>query len=235
LAISPEAMKVELMARVDHPELRDLELEWANSCKCATSNDTEHARNCRHHGSAIRRHNLVAAEINLMLSSAGCTTVYDAKALPNSTNTAAVTDDRRPDIIAQAFDHDGRNVIVEVAVINPAAVSVAPPAAKKPCYAAEMRERSKTDKYADIALENNARILVTVVEVPGAFGPGLRTVIAMCQSNFVRDGKQLPEDIVPWAAPTFGTYWSQRIAVARVRGNYAMVAALVRATSTRMQ
>ena len=120
--------------------------------------------------------------------------------------------------------------MIEVAVPNPAANSVAHHSALTALYTAKGRERDKTRKYAPLAEASNSELLIAVVEVPGALGPQLRTIIARIAHRCKLANLELPP-YATWAARSFGSLISQRISAALIKGNWIAFSRLQSALS----
>jgi hypothetical protein len=131
-----------------------------------------------------------------------------------------------PDTRAANFPRrGGGDAAIEFAISSPGARSIVSYTARTPLYSATIRENQKIAKYANATAAAKLDNLVAVVEVSGAFGKGLLSIIDAAAS-YARDYPLSRFHSVKsfWSTPTFQQYWRQRISIALRQASAAMAA-----------
>lgn len=233
LCIGNEAYNYHMRCKFGDPRLAEEQAMIAGKC-CPHlhggpdyPSNGEHGNNCPRFGAAHSKHGQVATAIVACAKEycPGITVKYDAKI-----DTPDAHSGQRPDIIVHGLGLRAGALIIEVAVPNPAANSVAHHSALTALYTAKGRERDKTRKYAPLAEASNSELLIAVVEVPGALGPQLRTIIARIAHRCKLANLELPP-YATWAARSYGSLISQRISAALIKGNWIAFSRLQSALS----
>jgi len=121
----------------------------------------------------------------------------------------------RTDITVYAFQPDGSDLSVDVAVVNPAADSYLPARDVVPLSAAVWKANAKTQKYQ--AILGGSSFCPAVWEAYGAVGESAQSlVVKSCARLSQEDDTFSPPN---WAASSPSSYWWQRLSVALQRSN----------------
>ena len=113
-------------------------------------------------------------------------------------------------IIAGQLGQDGREVHLDVAVVDPASKSYRREAAVYPGHAARYIEKRKAALYDP----TRGRVVPFVMESMGRLGP-----IAL---NFIREVSVLAQDRVQFAGSRFANYWKRRLCLSLIRAKAAV-------------
>lgn len=182
-------------------------------CKADVVLSEEHLLNCNGEAARDVRHNTMALVFQEMLQAA----VQRPVLLEPRASTHA-TDHHRFDISVAAFDASSRNLKLDVTIRNPLARHMVVRASASPLAAANDAVKDKLVKYAKY-LTPSDWFLPLALESFGAVHGNVFTLISTC----ARRVGNLPPDSSSFLAPSFSTYWLQRISCALVRENARLV------------
>jgi hypothetical protein len=194
------AMSFKIAHHLGCPKTEAMEIDRASRCLCKRRPVTEiarltHSLNCLKGGGPIRRHNLVAEQINSMFVTAGFSTTLEPRQHSDSGHAG-------PDIEVRGYPSVSQSTYVEVAVTNPIQPRFVN--SQNPAAAAEAREADKIGKYVDYAKDRKHELSITIVEAYGGFGKPLKEAIAKCATNAKTLGRSLAG--ATWASPAFFPY-----------------------------
>jgi hypothetical protein len=159
-----------------------------------------HLANCHHEGGAILRHDRVVDLLQLLAHAAGVPTVKEA--------CHWVEDASRLDLVLVGYGPGGRDVVLDVKIVNPLALgAIRAGSHSVPLSAAAAGEAQKTRDYAALCTGAGMDFNPMVWEALG--GAGSQTL------PFLKGLISRVENFVPpnWAASSPSSYWLQRIAV----------------------
>jgi hypothetical protein len=246
LALEDAAMRNAVLDWIGHPSAKGEDPKLlAQTCKCqgskklrttptdkmaddASIGSTEaanHLANCKLGGGVINRHNTIVNEIAEMGRVVGCTPYIEPRGTLEECGNGA------PDIIFHGVPRLGKDIFVEIGVVNEAGEGAANRAARQPLSAAIQREKQKRNKYLAASVANRMQLLPAILEVHGAFGPAMATLLDQASKLHARQlaaGRLEEGPPRPWACKSFTQYWTQRIAVALRRGIALMYDDLLR-------
>jgi hypothetical protein len=125
----------------------------------------------------------------------------------------------RYDVALDRADRWGRDVKIDVSARNPLAKKLLTQSSKHQLYAAEVGADQKRKHYAAFTQANShIKFIPFVMESFGAMHSDARHLI----STLAARANNLPPDSATYAAPTFATYWTQRLSVCLQRENAKM-------------
>jgi hypothetical protein len=154
-----------------------------------------------------------------MITSCKCTADLEPLVAPGS----GVHD--RFDFAVERYNGSGNNLKADVTVKNPCGSAVVDRAASQPLFAAGRAFNDKSSHYNPL-LQPNDHFVPLVFETFGAMHSMVCTVV----SAFGARMANYPPEQATWAAPTFCSYWYQRLSCALWRENAIMIDLTARAT-----
>jgi hypothetical protein len=179
-----------------------LPLALPSRCVCGEAVDSlgVHLANCHHVGGAILRHDRVIDLLQLLAHAAGVPTVKEA--------CHWVEDNSRLDLVLVGYGPGGRDVALDVKIVNPLALGALRAGSHSvPLATATAGEAQKTRDYGPLCTRAGMEFNPMVWEAIG--GAGSRTL------PFLKALISRVENFVPsnWAASSPSSYWLQRFAV----------------------
>lgn len=173
-------------------------------CVCGEALDKAgtHLALCKHEGGAILRHDRVVDLLQQLCHAAG---VVCAKEVSHW-----VEDNTRLDLVLLEHGSGGRDVALDVKIVNPmAAGALASGSADVPLSAAKAGERQKAADFTALCRAANMDFVPMVWEVFGGASPSTAPLFKDLVSRVDRDQFTRPN----WAASTPSAYWQQRLSL----------------------
>jgi hypothetical protein len=181
------------------------------NCAAALDSAGHHATSCRSGTYRNVRHRDLLDEISIKASKAQLGGAKEFQ-LPNG--------QQRLDLLLRP-ERGGRNVGLDISVINPCAQSYITRAARASLGAAAIREREKNTKYEASCRDARISFSPVVFETYGAIGKEGMSVIGRIIKALIRRDPQAPED----AFKSQKRWFLQRLSVNLQTGNARMIAA----------
>jgi len=179
--------------------------------------DEGHILVCKLHGVATWRHDDLRRTLRDMAMSAGIVAEEEPRCLPGFGQGGG-------DILLHGAGEAARDLMVDVTVVAEDTDTHVRRSATTPYHAAQAAEERKRERYADPCAHLGIDFWPLAIELDGAFGPGLQRFFALC--------RQLSRDVAvqdtTWSAPTFSSYWQQRLSVVLRRGTARAVHRVLR-------
>jgi hypothetical protein len=171
-----------------------------------------HLSTCKHLGGAIVRHDKVVGVVEQLACAAG---VVARKEVTG----ALLRGNKRLDMLFPELSPAGRDVVIDVKVMDPRAEGHVAHAAANPLGTALKGEREKVRKYGVLCSEAGMDFVPTVWESFGAAAPTTRSFFSQLVGCIDRAEFSPPN----WAASSPAAYWLQRLAVTLQRYNAAKI------------
>jgi hypothetical protein len=170
----------------------------------------QHLLNCHENGLLTLRHHSMTATLVQMCQATGLQPTLEPLA-------GSRHDQRfRYDLAIDKADGWGRDVRVDVSIRNPLAKKLLAQSSKHRLYAGELGADQKRKHYASFHATNSSlKFVPAVMETYGALHPETSNFVAMLAARV----NNLAPDTSTYTAPTFTTYWLQRISVCLQREN----------------
>ena len=156
-------------------------------------------------------HDITTKAVSRCLQAAGAVVVEQFKPclLPSERSR-----DQAPDLVATNFPKINDITYVEFGITSPQALENIGSARSTPLSAARNYERTKVNKYKQLANDNNAQVLPAIMETSGAFGVGLQGMLDKCNEIVPPAWYDETEAISTFTTRTFKQFHTQAIAVA---------------------
>lgn len=226
MQVSNDEFAFKLTSYLDCPELAKYSVQQARRCKaCGFRTDAisaaQHVHNCCVRGGLQRRHDIIRDTFQAMFRSGHLHTRIEVRAeLPHSGQGG-------PDVVVHDFPNPGQTTLYDVALINPVQSQYLSKGATKGLVAADAKEKSKVDHHRKTAEAAGARIVPLIFETTGAFGRrSTETINTFAHHYTTKFGPTPPSDVAVYPATKPAVYWKQVLAMALVKGSYAMFRAI---------
>ena len=219
LRLSNDDMVLSLRLWLRLPLLPMFDAPPAITCFCNPSTllSEEHILNCNGIAARDVRHNTLALCFQEMLQAAVTSPVLME---PRASNKANVH--YRFDIAVAAYDANSKNLKLDVTVRNPQAKAMVVRAAAKALVACDEAVAHKHKKYAEF-LAPNDKFMPLAMEPFGGMHDNIFDLVSGCAQRV----GNLPPDSSCFLAPSFSTYWLQRISCTLMRENSRLINVIV--------
>jgi hypothetical protein len=219
LALSNDAVIMSLRLWLRLPLLPLFDAPPAITCFCNPSTllSEEHILNCNGLAARDVRHNTLVLCFQEMLRAAVINPVLLEPRASNKSNVHY-----RFDLAVDAYDSASKNLKLDVTVRNPQAKAMVVSAAAKSLAACEDAVAYKHRKYAEF-LTPNDKFMPLALESFGAMHSNIFELVAGCAQRV----GNLPPDSSCFLAPSFSTYWLQRISCTLMRENSRLINVIV--------
>jgi hypothetical protein len=184
---------------------------------------TAHLDNCPLGGGTVDRHDALARVVAEFFTAGGFLVHKDFHKQGPSV--------LKPDLTVFDFPSVGLSSFVEVSVTNPLAAQSVRNAATTPLSAASACEVAKINKYKELARSENRGIFTFVLESTGAFGKGVKEILATVCANADTSSYSRSAICSTKFPPSFKKFWSQRFAISFWQGSYQMQRARARSAT----
>ena len=219
LRLSNDDMVLSLRLWLRLPLLPMFDAPPAITCFCNPSTllSEEHILNCNGIAARDVRHNTLALCFQEMLQAAVTSPVLME---PRASNKANVH--YRFDIAVAAYDANSKNLKLDVTVRNPQAKTMVVRAAAKALVACDEAVAHKHKKYAEF-LAPNDKFMPLAMEPFGGMHDNIFDLVSGCAQRV----GNLPPDSSCFLAPSFSTYWLQRLSCTLMRENSRLINVIV--------
>lgn len=202
----------ELLCHCNNPRMSRTTQRLAPPTFCTE----DHIFNCRGQNARTSRHDILKNNIHEMFQSTSLQPQFEQLAGVSQGETLLF------DITVKDVDAFGTHLKLDATVRNPCAKKIKGQAAIRTLYAANRGTKDKETKYAPVLVRND-RFLPLAFETYGAMHPNIREAISIAAKR-VND---VPLDSATYSAPTFTTYWVQRLSVCLWRENASLASYVV--------
>lgn len=186
-------------------------------CRAGVTLDEQHILNCNGEAARDARHNTLVLCIQEMLqASVHSPVLLEPRVGLNS------QDFHRFDLSVKSFDSASRHLKLDVTIRNPQAKHVVARAAHSNLVAAHDAAREKFAKYGKY-LTSSDLFLPLAVESFGGLHPNVFQLVSAC----ARRVANVAPDSSCFLAPTFSSYWLQRISCTLMRENCKLINSVV--------
>jgi hypothetical protein len=182
-------------------------------CNSSTVLSEEHILNCNGLAAPDVRHNTLVLCFQDMLQAAVTNPVMLEPRASNKSNVHY-----RFDLAVDAYDANSKNLKLDVTIRNPQAKAMVVSAAAKGLAAVDDAVAYKRKKYAEF-LTANDKFMPLALESFGAMHSNIFELVAGCAQRV----GNLPPDTSCFLAPSFSTYWVQRISCTLMRENCRLI------------
>jgi hypothetical protein len=206
-------MALRLWLRLPVLHYFDVPAEVPCFCRLGVSLTEEHLLNCN--GSAARdvRHDTLTLCVQEMLQAS-----VQRPVLMEPRASTTTGDHHRFDISVTGFDSSSNDLKLDITVRNPLARHMVARAAVTTLAAANEGVRDKHRTY-DAYIGPSDTFLPLAFETFGAMHPNISELITRC----ARRVSNVAPDTSSYLAPTFATYWTQRLSCTLMRENCRLV------------
>ena len=220
LRLSNEEMELSLRLWLRLPILDYFDAPSSLPCFCKPGMILceDHILNCNGEAARDVRHNTVVLCFQEMLQAA-----VQQPVLLEPRATTSTMDHHRFDISVAAFDSASRNLKLDVTVRNPLAKHMLPRSSQAHLSAASDAVKEKLAKYAKY-LSSSDWFLPLAIESFGALHPNVFQLVSLCAQ---RVGNVAPDSSC-YLAPSFSSYWLQRLSCTLVKENARLINVVVR-------
>ena len=181
------------------------------TCICGDFLTNAHALSCSRGGGTIHRHNLLRGVLQAMCLAGGHYSRVEPRGI-----VSALGPKEGGDLLIYGAAPGRRNLMVDVSVVNPCALSYVGAASVAPLAAAEARARTKDAHYKEACERDGIHFTPLPIEAFGAFGDQTVEFVRR-MTHDVRSPP--PGSRTTWACNRVAQYWVQSISVSLARGN----------------